>query len=143
MEEDANREKVDQEGEDIDESTADTTIPSTTTPSEEGITLPPKKKRARSQDPLLEGITSAARLLRKELETSSMKLSAAIESDMDIQKKTNMIILELSKMVSLTNRDVYRAVKKITSVPENVLVFFSFKEEQREDWVKYLLEDDA
>nr|KAJ0198949.1 hypothetical protein LSAT_V11C600316290 [Lactuca sativa] len=131
MEEDANNEEQFEQIEDGFEEQ--------TTENEESPNIGSKKRKR--VDALIKGITIAANVLREKLEKAANSMNQAILGETEVQKKTSMVIPEISKMQSLSALDRFKASRKIMRDPKTVLSFWNLEGEDREGFVRLMLEE--
>lgn len=99
------------------------------------------KKRKRKFDPFIEGISKATALLGKDLREALTTMSQSLNVEVELQKKTSMVTSEILKIPSMDQRDKLKASRKIMREPEEVLTFWNFEGEERETFVKLMLEE--
>nr|KAJ0197986.1 hypothetical protein LSAT_V11C700382420 [Lactuca sativa] len=97
-------------------------------------------KRKRKFDPFIEGISKATALLGKDLREALTTMSQSLNVEVELQKKTSMVTSEILKIPSMDQRDKLKASRKIMCEPEEVLTFWNFEGEERETFVKLMLE---
>ena len=68
-------------------------------------------------------------------------LTTKMSREEAFEKKADMVICELSKMKSLSQRERFKAMDIITSNPRYVKNFWGLGEEEREEWVRYKLQN--
>jgi len=109
--------------------------------SEEGSSWGSKKRKNRVET-LVDGMHSATLLLGEKFENAlkDMVEMVRMEMEKDIQNKTSKVNSELVKMQSLSRVERFTAVQKITSEPNNVLIFWSLDASEREHWVRFILQ---
>ena len=92
-------------------------------------------KRGKNELRLVDGMHSATLLLGEKSENASKDMveMVCMEMEKDIQNKTSKVNSELGKIQSFSRVERFMAVKKITSEPNNVLIFWSLDESERED----------
>ncbi|PWA48827.1 myb/SANT-like domain, Harbinger transposase-derived nuclease domain protein [Artemisia annua] len=100
-----------------------------------------KRKNMGSVASLAEVANNAAMLLGDRIKESSSELSEGIKLEVDLKKKTSIITSELQKMKSLSKVERFRAIRKIKSEPDSVLTFWDLKEDEREEWVQFMLSE--
>ncbi|PWA58670.1 myb/SANT-like domain, Harbinger transposase-derived nuclease domain protein [Artemisia annua] len=100
-----------------------------------------KRKNMGSVASLAEVANNAAMLLGDRIKESSSEMSEGIKLEVDLKKKTSMITSELQKMKSLSKVERFRAIRKIKSEPDSVLTFWDLKEDEREEWVQFMLSE--
>ncbi|GJY50596.1 hypothetical protein Tco_0441443 [Tanacetum coccineum] len=88
---------------------------------------------------LAEVVSEAAKLLGDRIKDSSAEMSEGIKLDVELKNKTNLITYALQKIESLTKVERFRAIRKIKSEPDSVLTFWDLKEDEREEWVRFML----
>ncbi|KAI3793129.1 hypothetical protein L1987_35743 [Smallanthus sonchifolius] len=109
---------------------------------EETSSVRSKKRKSASQDKsLFRSFNDAVILFADALKESSAKLSEGIKYELDLKKKTQMITFEVSKMTSLTQLERFRAIEKLKNDRDSVITFWALNEEEREDWVRFLLSE--
>ena len=113
--------------------------PTTNVQSEETSSASSKKRKRK--DPFIEGISKAAALLGKELREASTTLSQSLNAEVELQKKTSMVTAEILKIPSMNQSDKFKASRKIMREPEAVLTFWNLEGEDRETFVKLMLEE--
>ncbi|KAL4580177.1 hypothetical protein LXL04_016359 [Taraxacum kok-saghyz] len=113
--------------------------PTTNVQSEETSSASSKKRKR--IDPFIEGISNAAALLGKELREASTTLSQSLNTEVELQKKTSMVTAEILKIPSMNQSDKFKASRKIMREPEAVLTFWNLEGEDRETFVKLMLEE--
>ncbi|CAI9287842.1 unnamed protein product [Lactuca saligna] len=64
-----------------------------------------------------------------------------IEREEELDKKRCMITCEISKMESLIRSEKFKAITKIREEDERVNIFWDLQETEREDYVKWVLEE--
>lgn len=84
-------------------------------------------------------IKEATSVLASEIAKATQILCKAVEVDAEISKKRQKIDSEIRKIPNLTVSQVIKAVCRISSRPELIDVFFSMKEEHREQLVRAIL----
>ncbi|CAI9287421.1 unnamed protein product [Lactuca saligna] len=131
MEEDANNEEQSEQVEDVFEE-------QTTENEESPNTCSKKRKRV---DAVIKGITITANTLGEKLEKAANSMNQAILGETEVQKKASMVIPEISKMQSLSAFDRFKASRKIMRDPETVLSFWNLEGEDRENFVRFMLEE--
>ncbi|GJR13575.1 hypothetical protein Tco_0796227 [Tanacetum coccineum] len=104
--------------------------------NEEGFLAP---FRGQSVSSLAEVVSEAAKLLGDRIKDSSAEISEGIKLDVELKNKTNLISYALQKIESLTKVERFRAIRKIKSKPDSVLTFWDLKEDEREEWVHFML----
>ncbi|KAJ6840490.1 uncharacterized protein M6B38_309870 [Iris pallida] len=98
-----------------------------------------RQKRKRDDATIfVEGVQSAARIIASEIRESSCRLSRALGEEANENKK--IIYNELKKLFGLTMTERHRAHFLIGCDSSKVSLFFSVPDEEREIWVKSLLE---
>ncbi|KAL4564460.1 hypothetical protein LXL04_028524 [Taraxacum kok-saghyz] len=132
MEEDANNEE---QSEQIDDDFEEQRMENEESPNSNS------KKRKNKFDVVIKGITMAANILGEKLEKAVNNMNQAILGETELQKKASMVIPEISKMRSLSASDRFKASRKIMRDPETVLSFWNLEGEDREDFVKFMLEE--
>ncbi|PWA59043.1 myb/SANT-like domain, Harbinger transposase-derived nuclease domain protein [Artemisia annua] len=100
-----------------------------------------KRKSMGSVASLAEVVSEAAKLLGDRIKDSSTELSEGIKLEVGLQNKTNLITYEIQKIESLTKVEKFRAIRKIKSEPDSVLTFWDLKEDEREEWVRFMLSE--
>jgi len=95
-----------------------------------------RKRKSRSDD----GFNNAVGLITESLKEISKDLSQGIKFDMKINELSEKIPPEILKMTSLTQIEKFKALTKIRSDPVHVQNFWQLEEDNREAWVKYILE---
>ncbi|GJZ15059.1 hypothetical protein Tco_0550736 [Tanacetum coccineum] len=98
-----------------------------------------KRKSMGSVSSLAEVVSEAAKLLGDRIKDSSAEMSEGIKLDVQLKNKTNLITYALQKIESLTKVERFRAIRKIKSEPDSVLTFWDLKEDEREEWVRFML----
>ncbi|KAJ9549302.1 hypothetical protein OSB04_021845 [Centaurea solstitialis] len=96
-----------------------------------------RKRKSRSDD----GFNNAVGLITESLKEISKDLSQGIKFDMKINELSDKIPPEIFKMASLTQSEKFKALTKIRGDPINVQNFWQVDENNREAWVKYILEN--
>nr|KAJ0188303.1 hypothetical protein LSAT_V11C900459920 [Lactuca sativa] len=99
------------------------------------------KKRKHKFDPFIEGISKSTALLGKDLWEASATMSQSLNAEVELQKKTSLVTSEILKIPSMDQRDKFKASRKIMRKPEAVLTFWNFEGEERETFVKLMLEE--
>lgn len=119
------------------------TARTTTSVQVEDVSSVPSKKRKNTvhTNSLLENFNDAVILFGDRLKESSAELSEGIKLEVDLNKKTAMLTLELEKMTSLSQLERFKAIRKMKSDPDSVLTFWDLKEEEREDWVRFVMSE--
>mgnify|MGYP003330865679 CR=1 FL=1 len=143
MEDDANiEEQVQQMENDLDEpmEVNPNAHSSITVQSGDSLSTRSRKRKARV-DPIIEGMTTAATLLGNELRQASSSMNEALQAEVELQKKTSLVNIEISKMQSMSSLDRFKASRKIMREPEAVLTFWTLEGEEREAFVKFMLEE--
>ncbi|CAI9302515.1 unnamed protein product [Lactuca saligna] len=80
-------------------------------------------------------------VLGEKLEKAGNNMNQAILGETEVQKTDSMVIPEISKMQSLSAFDRFKASRKIMCDPETVLSFWNLEGEDREDFVRFMLEE--
>ncbi|CAI9280288.1 unnamed protein product [Lactuca saligna] len=99
------------------------------------------KKRKHKFDPFIEGISKVVTLLGKDLREVSATMSQSLNAEAELQKKTSMVTSEILKIPSMDQRDKFKASRKIMHETEAVLTFWNLEGEERETFVKLMLEE--
>ncbi|XP_023744938.1 uncharacterized protein At2g29880 [Lactuca sativa] len=99
------------------------------------------KKRKRKFDPFIEGISKASTLLGKDHREASAIMSQSLNAGVELQKKTSMVTSEILKIPSMDQKDKFKASRKIMRETEAVLTFWNLQGEERETFVKLMLEE--
>ncbi|CAI9295227.1 unnamed protein product [Lactuca saligna] len=99
------------------------------------------KKRKNKFDSFIEGISKATALLSKDLWEASTTMSQSLNAEVELQKKTSMVTAEILKIPSMDQKDKFKASRKIMREPEAVLTFWNLEGEERETFVKLMLEE--
>ncbi|KAI3802726.1 hypothetical protein L1987_30867 [Smallanthus sonchifolius] len=100
-----------------------------------------KRKDMNKSSSMLKNFNDAVSLFADRLKESSKESSEGIKFEMDLERKKAMITNELSKMTSMTQFERFRAIKKIKNDQDSVITFWDLNEEEREDWVKFMLKE--
>lgn len=100
-----------------------------------------KRKSMGSIASLAEVVNEAVILLGDRIKDSSAEMSEGIKLEVELKNKTNLITSELQKIKSLTKVERFRAIRKIKSEPDSVLTFWDLKEDEREEWVRFMLSE--
>lgn len=109
-------------------------------PSQECSSQGSRKRKGRG-DPLVDAINNAAVILGDRLGKASEKLGdRLVKVEMELHEKTSMVGSELAKM-NLTSMEKFTALRKITREPQSVLNFWNYEGEDREEFVRYLLQE--
>nr|XP_043624671.1 uncharacterized protein At2g29880-like [Erigeron canadensis] len=145
MEEQVNIEEQQEDSHDsFDESMEGSHTARTTTSFQVGevSSVPSKKRKSTSQtSSLVESFNDAVMFFGERLKESSAELSEGIKLEVDLSKKTAMLPLALEKMTSLSQRERFKAIRKIRSDSDSVLTFWDLKEEERESWVLFMMSE--
>ena len=109
---------------------------------EECSSVPSKKRKSTCQtSSMVENFNDAVMFFAQRLKESSAELSEGIKLEVDLNKKTAMLPLELEKMTSLSQLERFKAIRKMKRDPDSVLTFWDLKEEEREDWVRFVMSE--
>ncbi|KAJ8423319.1 hypothetical protein Cgig2_020478 [Carnegiea gigantea] len=98
-------------------------------------------KRVRAPDNLVKSLSEVVFILGREIRATSSNISRAIGFDVELSEKRSKLNEELANL-GLTTMERHRAIRKITSEPESVDVFFSIPDAKRGEWVQALLRGD-
>lgn len=96
------------------------------------------KKRKNRSESLQEVISNATFMLGDKLMKAS---SSLMEVEVQMLKKTSMIADEIEKFGTFSEIEMFSALRKITKDSESVITFWSLKEERRESWVRFMLDN--
>lgn len=96
-----------------------------------------KKRKIENFEEISKAIKDAAQILAVEIKDSFARLSGAIGQEMaEKQKGLNG---ELIRTTALTMRERHKATRLITHDNASVNIFFSLPDEEKEEWVRALL----
>ncbi|CAH1432373.1 unnamed protein product [Lactuca virosa] len=111
--------------------------------SKEDSSTQRKRKRRNSWDPLMNSLKDSADIIGSKIDNATSTFNAVfgIERDReDLRKKLNS---EMKKVLGVTVRDFNKAVRMLSKNDELMVIFFTVEDEDKFEWVKDLLEDDA
>uniref|UniRef100_A0A2N9H846 Myb/SANT-like domain-containing protein n=1 Tax=Fagus sylvatica TaxID=28930 RepID=A0A2N9H846_FAGSY len=125
----------------IHEDVSCTQIP-TTGGRVEGISARKRKKKGQNnEDNMMQVMKEVASMLGSQLKDASDNLSKAVIGTI-MSENRSRINEELSKVVGLTIKERHKATKLIVCQHELIDVFFSVPDEEKEEWVKGLINGD-
>ncbi|XP_076958381.1 uncharacterized protein LOC143634097 [Bidens hawaiensis] len=140
MEEEANREELeDQRDDEFDEFSHNEGTNASVQVEEISSGRGKKRKRASQANSLFQNFNDAVVLFGDRLKETSTELSEGIKYELEKEKKTTMITSEIKKMTSLSQLEKFKAIEEIKSDYNRVSTFWDLGEEEREDWVRFLL----
>ncbi|KAJ9536299.1 hypothetical protein OSB04_un000508 [Centaurea solstitialis] len=96
------------------------------------------KRKRRNNHIVEEDFSSAATLLGDKLVEASAIL---VQPQVDLQDKTAKVSSELSEIHSLSETERFKVLGKIIGEPAAVLTFWNLEGEERETWVRFMLEE--
>ncbi|CAI9280289.1 unnamed protein product [Lactuca saligna] len=114
--------------------------PTTNRQSEETSSASTKKRKHKFY-PFIEGISKVAALLGKDHREASVTMSQSLNAEVELKKKTFMVTSENLKIPSMDQRDKFKASRRIMRKPEALLTFWNLEGEERETFVKLMLEE--
>lgn len=98
-------------------------------------------KRKGRVDLMVKGFNDAVTCLADTMGKIANTINKDIEREEELDKKRCMITCEISKMESLIRSEKFKAITKIREEDERVNIFWDLQETEREDYVKWVLEE--
>jgi len=113
------------------------------TPTEEcsSIKRNPHKKRKISE-PIIQGITDAAAMIANQIKASTEIFSKVISVDFDLFEAKKKVNEEIKKLPGITMSERFKAIRNITQDDDKTIVFFTIADDEKEEWVKAVLNGD-
>nr|GMD12792.1 DNA replication terminus site-binding [Ipomoea batatas] len=108
------------------------------TSSARGVSSTKRKRQSIDTcEPITEdSLLGVAMMLSEKLESVGGKISRSLGTELTLQQKIEQLESKLSEIEGLPYDDKFMALIKLPEYPNQMLVFFSLKPDQRLEWVK-------
>ena len=100
------------------------------------------KKRRKISEPIIQGITNSATVIANQIKASTEIFSKAISVDLDMVEAKKKVDEEIKKLLGITTSERFKAVRNITKDDDKTIVFFAVADDEKEEWVKAVLNGD-